>query len=388
MPKFNIGQVKPSEGAQNYRLEWVNISDIVSDPRNNIYSMGGIESLAESIEISGLLQPPLVRRTQAGGYQIISGHRRIEALKLLAKESPAYQRVQVQVDNDSDEISIGLKLIDANAETRILSNAELMAQAAELTRLLTERKKQEHLPGRVRDMVAKRLEMSAGAVGELLAINNNLPERLKQAFKEGKITKSIAVKLSKLEDQYKEEFEKMLTGGILEASQITSELIEDRIRKLNQKELRQKENVSESDTKQPAPAVTIEYHQPNEEEWQRRKEKIEKHRQQEKIAEAEKNVSESDTSDQAVNYRQEQQTADEEKELPPWGGENPTQKEKNRERDIAKLEVLLKVLNEMWRELADGTKSYAFPEQARYDAANYLGKIKAELQKEWIILKG
>lgn len=198
-----------------------------------------------------------------------------------------------------------------------------MAQAAELTRLLTERKKQEHLPGRARDMVAKRLEMSAGAIGELLTINNNLPERLKQAFKEEKITKSVAVKLSKLEDKYKEEFEKMLTSGTLEVSQITSRLIEDRIRKFDQNE-----------------------------------------------------------------HRQNQQPANEKKKSCRRGTEKiQHKKKKNRERDIAKLEVLLKVLNEMWRELADGAKSYAFPEQARYDAANYLGQIKAELQKEWIILK-
>ena len=52
-----------------------------------------LEELAESIKVLGLIQPITVRRTQSGGYQIISGERRFRACRIAGMTSiPAYVR--------------------------------------------------------------------------------------------------------------------------------------------------------------------------------------------------------------------------------------------------------------------------------------------------------
>ena len=73
-----------------------------------------------------------------------------------------------------------------------------MKQTLKMYSLLTEQKKKENLPGRVRDMVAKKLNMSAGAVGEYMTIEQNLIFYLKQDFLKGELSKAVAVELSKL----------------------------------------------------------------------------------------------------------------------------------------------------------------------------------------------
>ena len=106
--------------------------------------------------------------------------------------------IPVILDLDKDDTSAHIKLISANAVNRELSQGEIMKQTLKMYSLLTEQKKKENLPGRVRDMVAKKLNMSAGAVGEYMTIEQNLIFYLKQDFLKGELSKAVAVELSKL----------------------------------------------------------------------------------------------------------------------------------------------------------------------------------------------
>lgn len=47
-----------------------------------------LAELTESIRSDGLAQPPLVR-PHGRGYQVVAGHRRVEAYRRLAEEDPA-----------------------------------------------------------------------------------------------------------------------------------------------------------------------------------------------------------------------------------------------------------------------------------------------------------
>ena len=198
MPKFNID----SAGDKKPRTEqrWVWLNQIEPDEFNSeIYSIAGVEALADDIKLNGLLQFPLVRYMPGGKYMIISGHRRIAAIRLLAKEDPEqWKMIPVILDPDKDDTSAHIKLISANAVNRELSQGEIMKQTLKMYSLLTEQKKKENLPGRVRDMVAKKLNMSAGAVGEYMTIEQNLIFYLKQDFLKGELSKAVAVELSKL----------------------------------------------------------------------------------------------------------------------------------------------------------------------------------------------
>lgn len=198
MPKFNID----SAGDNRSRVEqrWVWLNQIEPDEFNGeIYSIAGVEALADDIKLNGLLQFPLVRYMPGGKYMIISGHRRVAAIRLLAEEDPEqWKMIPVILDPDKDDTSAHIKLISANAVNRELSQGEIMKQTLKMYSLLTEQKKKENLPGRARDMVAKKLNMSAGAVGEYMTIERNLIFYLKQDFLKGELSKAVAVELSKL----------------------------------------------------------------------------------------------------------------------------------------------------------------------------------------------
>jgi len=62
----------------------VPIADIRPSPNNPRHRLHGIEDLAASIADGHLLQPVLVRRRGRSGYELIAGHRRLEAVKTLA----------------------------------------------------------------------------------------------------------------------------------------------------------------------------------------------------------------------------------------------------------------------------------------------------------------
>lgn len=198
MPKFNIDSAGDSKPRMEQRWVWLN--QIEPDEFNEkIYNVSGVEALADDIKLNGLLQFPLVRYMPGGKYMIISGHRRVAAIRLLAKEDPEqWKMIPVILDPDKDDTSAHIKLISANAVNRELSQGEIMKQTLKMYSLLTEQKKKENLPGRVRDMVAKKLNMSAGAVGEYMTIEQNLIVYLKQYFLKGELSKAVAVELSKL----------------------------------------------------------------------------------------------------------------------------------------------------------------------------------------------
>ena len=198
MPKFNIDSAGDSKPRMEQRWVWLN--QIEPDEFNEkIYNVSGVEVLADDIKLNGLLQFPLVRYMPGGKYMIISGHRRVAAIRLLAKEDPEqWKMIPVILDPDKDDTSAHIKLISANAVNRELSQGEIMKQTLKMYSLLTEQKKKENLPGRVRDMVAKKLNMSAGAVGEYMTIEQNLIFYLKQDFLKGELSKAVAVELSKL----------------------------------------------------------------------------------------------------------------------------------------------------------------------------------------------
>ena len=182
MPKFNIDSAGDSKSRMEQRWVWLN--QLEPDEFNEkIYNVSGVEALADDIKLNGLLQFPLVRYMPGGKYMIISGHRRVAAIRLLAKEDPEqWKMIPVILDPDKDDTSAHIKLISANAVNRELSQGEIMKQTLKMYSLLTEQKKKENLPGRVRDMVAKKLNMSAGAVGEYMTIEQNLIFYLKQDF--------------------------------------------------------------------------------------------------------------------------------------------------------------------------------------------------------------
>ena len=67
----------------------INIDLLIPFENHPFKKRDGIEKeeLAESIKENGLLEPIIVRSFSAGTYEIISGHRRVEACKELGMQT-------------------------------------------------------------------------------------------------------------------------------------------------------------------------------------------------------------------------------------------------------------------------------------------------------------
>lgn len=112
-----------------YPVAELDIEAIEDNPANSVYSMeeAAIEALAESIEKDGLTDLPLVRKLTDGRWQLISGHRRRAAFRLLAAKNPAYRKMGCRVVGGITDEQATTMLHAANYFVRELSVAERAA---------------------------------------------------------------------------------------------------------------------------------------------------------------------------------------------------------------------------------------------------------------------
>ena len=83
-----------------------------------MYSREKLAELSESIRENGVISPILVRPLASGGYEIVSGHNRVEACKLSGIETiPAIVR-------DMDDDTAILVMIDANQQRETVLPSE------------------------------------------------------------------------------------------------------------------------------------------------------------------------------------------------------------------------------------------------------------------------
>jgi len=106
------------------RLETVALDQLRDHPDND-YSMDApaLDELMDSIKREGLAQPPLVRE-MGDGYQIISGHRRVECFRRLSHDDSSYATIPVNVLEDCDDERALVLLDVTNLMVRQLSVTE------------------------------------------------------------------------------------------------------------------------------------------------------------------------------------------------------------------------------------------------------------------------
>lgn len=222
--KFNLAALVPEmEAVSNSDTPRITMLPIAELRPNggNFYDTSNFEDLADSIELNGLLEPLCVfRRGQGtGSYVIFSGHRRYKALRLLYEKSGFEKWAEVPCivyPDPHDANRETVMLIHANSTGRVLSNWEKAEQARRLKEaLVAMREGGAELPGRIRDLVAGEMQMSASKLARLEAIGNNLTEvRFAKAWREGRLNESVAYELSKLpKERQKEAWDEYLRCG-------------------------------------------------------------------------------------------------------------------------------------------------------------------------------
>lgn len=159
------------------RLDIRDISPNPAQPRRQ-FSREGLDSLAESISRHGLLSPLLVRRIDAGRYELVAGERRLRALKLLGR-SHAEALIVAAFDSDSALMALieniqreQLHYLEEAQACRAILESEHISQE-ELARRL----------GRSPSALANRLRLMklAPEVREML-MNSSLTERHARAL--------------------------------------------------------------------------------------------------------------------------------------------------------------------------------------------------------------
>lgn len=204
--------VNKENNIKKFNITQIHINDLVPSA-NNFYSIEEIEELKNTIELLGLQQNLVVKKIEGGMYKIIAGHRRYYSmLRLYQEGNKNFKYVPCKVEED-DELKNELRLIITNSTTRDLTDWEKIHQARRLKELLTEYKEREKIPGRVREIVADILNVSATQVARMESIENNLIDDFKEEMKEDNVKISVAYELSKLPEEkqrevYKEHEEK------------------------------------------------------------------------------------------------------------------------------------------------------------------------------------
>ncbi|CAG9367873.1 MULTISPECIES: ParB/RepB/Spo0J family partition protein [Clostridium] len=197
----NTRKVEEFQAKENFKIEYINI-DRIRRNEKNFYEIVDIEALAEDIKLNGLNHNLVVRKLDNDMYELISGERRYTALSKLVNEgNKEFNLVPCKVI-ESNDIDSEIILIQANAQSRELTEVEKLTQVERLQELYKIKKKNgEKVPGKIRDIIANDLKLSPTQVGRYERINNKLIPELKAIIEQGNLTIANASEFSSLSEE-------------------------------------------------------------------------------------------------------------------------------------------------------------------------------------------
>ncbi len=180
-------------------IKMIKVTDIETNSEN-FYSLPGIEELAEDIERQGLIHSLAVTKTSYGTYKLISGHRRLSAIKLLSEKGkwnsgtvPCYV-----ITAKKSEAEMNLDLIMLNHTQRKYSDADIFKEHEELKKIFTQLEADGvEIKGRLREKIAKAMHVSSAQIGKIENIKNNAIDSVKVAVENGELSISTANEIAK-----------------------------------------------------------------------------------------------------------------------------------------------------------------------------------------------
>ena len=174
----------------SYQTLTLPVGNIQSHPEND-FTMDEreLQELVDSIRSEGLGQLPLVRQLPDGAYQMIAGHRRLEAYRRLAREDASFARIPVTLVDNLDDARARVLLNVTNLVTRRLSQEERGARYAAIGREVPSlRESDPSLKGvRTNDIIARIVteetgqSVSPATVKRAIAAEKRLRETREQA---------------------------------------------------------------------------------------------------------------------------------------------------------------------------------------------------------------
>lgn len=209
--KFDMSEfLAPVEGVpESDTMREIAVDDILDNPLN-FYPRpdnGKLAELMESIQANGMLEPPTVVPAENGKYRLISGHSRMNAVRLLASYkddavAERFQRVLCRVLPSMTTEQEECAVIEANRQ-RVKSPALLAEEAERLTKIYIKRREAgEELPGRIRDRVAEAMQVSRTKLANLSAIKRGLKvPGIVRKWEAGDIPEAAALEIARMDDE-------------------------------------------------------------------------------------------------------------------------------------------------------------------------------------------
>ena len=197
----NVKKANEIEAKNNFNVQYIDIKDIERN-KKNFYEIVNVDELAEDIKMNGLNHNLVVRKLDNGKYELISGERRYTALtKLVEEGNKIFALVPCKVI-EANDIDSEIILIQANAQTRELTEIEKLEQVKRLTELYrTKKKNGEKVPWKIREIIANDLKLSPTQVGRYERINKNLIPELSEILKSGGLTIANASEFASLSEE-------------------------------------------------------------------------------------------------------------------------------------------------------------------------------------------
>lgn len=204
--KAEVGDETPKA---RFRTKDISIKKLYSNDKN-FYSVTDIEPLAQKILLVGLIENLEVVHDPCdqGEYRITAGERRWRALKLLVEQGYTdFEMVTCQIQTPASADEEMLRLIIAN-DYRNKTVADILEEEKQLKDIL-QRMKQEGKTvkgykldsGRLRDVIAKMLQMPATKIAQIESINKHLIPEFAEELKEGRLTFSAAYEISGMNEE-------------------------------------------------------------------------------------------------------------------------------------------------------------------------------------------
>ena len=229
-------EVKKAAPHPKRETKWIHYSKLIDNQAQycNEKSRLETESLADLIDADhGVMQNLLVRKTGTDEYEIIAGHKRRRACKILAEErgKKEYEFLPCIVEHITD-VQAEFQLYSSN-RFHEKNDYEKMHELERMKYLLeTYPEEFPHLQtGRMVERLAKQMNLKRTTVGEYLTMAKNLGEKGKEELKAGNLKKSAAVELAALPE---EEQEELLSKGVISHKGIKEYKEEKREKEENQ----------------------------------------------------------------------------------------------------------------------------------------------------------
>ena len=186
--------------------------------------------LMKSIADSGVLAPALARPKDGGGYELISGHRRLAACRALGMET-----MPVIIRNLTDAEAI-ITMVDSNLQREhILPSEKAFAYKMKMDAMKRQGKRSDLTSSQVATKldaaaeIGKRAGESRDQVFRYIRLTELIPDIL-QMVDDGKIALTPAVELSYLQD-----FEQEALFSIMDCDEVTPSLSQaQRLRRMSE----------------------------------------------------------------------------------------------------------------------------------------------------------